>query len=126
MYGQGKTRGQISELMVDAGTNQACASIQLYNKDLEHRKYIKLFFQKAYEELRSLASGGAQPNLNLGKVTNSILPIPPLAEQHRIVKKVDSIITLCDNLKSQLINKKTTQQNLATAFVEKTLAMQYF
>lgn len=29
MYGQGKTRGQISELLIDACTNQACAAIHL-------------------------------------------------------------------------------------------------
>jgi len=36
------------------------------------------------------------------------IPVPPLEEQHRIVKKVDNLLTLCDNLKSKLINKKTT------------------
>ncbi|MEM7885658.1 restriction endonuclease subunit S, partial [Morganella morganii] len=37
MYGQGKTRGQITELCISAGTNQACAAIQLFNTNEYHR-----------------------------------------------------------------------------------------
>ena len=48
MYGQGKTRGQISELTRDAGTNQACAAIRPYEKDSSHREFIKIFFQKFF------------------------------------------------------------------------------
>lgn len=102
MYGQGKTRGQVSELMIDAGTNQACAAIVLINKDASHRKYLKYFFRKAYEEIRNRAAGGAQPNLNLGKVANTIIPIPPLAEQQRIVAKIDELFALCDALKTKM------------------------
>ncbi|MEM8017819.1 restriction endonuclease subunit S, partial [Morganella morganii] len=60
MYGQGKTRGQITELCISAGTNQACAAIQLFNTNEYHRCYIKLFFEKSYKDLRELAAGGAQ------------------------------------------------------------------
>lgn len=45
MYGQGKTRGQITELLISAGTNQACAAIRLIETDNEHRKFIKLFLK---------------------------------------------------------------------------------
>ena len=67
MYGQGKTRGQITELMIEAGTNQACAAIQLIDKSEAHRKFVKLYFQKAYEELRSLAEGGGSTKSECGK-----------------------------------------------------------
>ncbi len=81
MYGQGKTRGQITELKVKAGTNQACAAIQLIKEEDSHREYIKNCFKKAYEEIRSGAAGGAQPNLNVGKISSTVLPLPPLNEQ---------------------------------------------
>ncbi|TFQ19884.1 restriction endonuclease subunit S, partial [Escherichia coli] len=89
MYGQGKTRGQITELCISAGTNQACAAIQLFNTNEYHRCYIKLFFEKSYKDLRELAAGGAQPNLNLAKVSNTLVPIPPLSEQIKITCKVE-------------------------------------
>ena len=121
MYGQGKTRGQISELMIDAGTNQACAAVVLINKEEAHRKYVKYFFKKAYEELRSHSAGGAQPNLNLGKVANTVIPIPPLAEQHRIGSKVDELFAFCDKLKERIVKAQTLQNQLAVAVVEQEL-----
>jgi len=50
-----------------------------------------------------------------------IIPIPPLAEQHRIVKKVDELMVLCDQLKDRLNQAQTLQQQLANAVVEKTI-----
>ncbi len=41
MFGQGKTRGQVSELLIEETTNQACASVSLYNKEVQ--KYVKIF-----------------------------------------------------------------------------------
>jgi type I restriction enzyme S subunit len=121
MYGQGKTRGQITELKIPAGTNQACAAIQLYELDHYHRSYIKKYFLKSYEEIRLLAEGGAQPNLNVGKVSNSVLPLPPLAEQQRIVAKVDELFALCDQLKTRLQAASETQLTLTEALVEQAL-----
>ena len=66
MYGQGKTRGQVTELCIEATTNQACATIQLpFTENNILRKYVKNVFKKMYQEIRKLAQGGAQPNLNL-------------------------------------------------------------
>jgi type I restriction enzyme S subunit len=122
MYGQGKTRGQITELLIPAGTNQACAAIQLIEASPVHRSYVKYFFQKAYEDIRSLAEGGAQPNLNVRKIAETILPLPPLAEQQRIVVRVNELLALCDQLKSQLRAAQTIQLQLADAFIEKAFA----
>ena len=94
MYGQGKTRGQITELCIEAATNQACATIKIFEKDnIVLKKYIKYVFKKMYEEIRSLAQGGTQPNLNLGKIANTIFPLPPLAEQKEIVSRVEKLLT---------------------------------
>ena len=104
MYGQGKTRGQVSELKIPAGTNQACAAIQALTPAPHHRRYLKLFFEKSYEELRGNAAGGAQPNLNVGKISATPVPIPPCAEQRRIVEKVDELLALCEELRSRIFN----------------------
>ena len=96
MYGQGKTRGQISEIVVPGATNQAIAAMIFYESSQEIKRYIKYYFVKIYEEIRSIAEGGAQPNLNVGKIKETLIPLPPLAEQHRIVAKVDQLMALCD------------------------------
>lgn len=121
MYGQGKTRGQISELLIDACTNQACAAIQLFDKNESHRRYVKYFFVKSYDDIRSLAAGGAQPNLNLGKIKETVLPLPPATEQHRIVTKVDQLMALCDQLKVHLTQARQFNEQLATALVEQAV-----
>lgn len=121
MYGQGKTRGQVSELMIEAGTNQACAAVVLINTEDSHRKYVKYFFKKAYDELRSHSAGGAQPNLNLGKVANTAIPIPPLAEQHRIVIKIDELFALCDSLKERIRKAQEIQNVLAEEIVRRVV-----
>lgn len=121
MYGQGKTRGQITELCISAGTNQACAAIQLFEPNEHHRRYIKLFFEKSYEDLRSLAAGGAQPNLNLAKVSNTLIPIPPLNEQIKITTKVNELFSICNTLKSRLQSTQQTQFHLADALTNAVL-----
>ncbi|NOH99063.1 restriction endonuclease subunit S [Vibrio sp. 99-70-13A1] len=118
MYGQGKTRGQITELSEPAGTNQACAAISLIEPNTAHKDFVKLYFRKSYEELRSNAAGGAQPNLNVGKVQNTVIAVPPLEEQHRINVMVHSLLELCDSLKCNLTKAQTTQLHLTDAIVE--------
>lgn len=112
MYGQGKTRGQITELNINAATNQACAAIELVIKNEAHKKYTKLFFQKIYLEIRELASGGAQPNLNLQKIKDTLYPLPPLSEQERIVAKVEELMLTCDALEKEVEQSKTQLQHL--------------
>lgn len=122
MYGQGKTRGQITELLVEAGTNQACAAIVMIEKSENIKNYVKIFFRKAYSEIREQAAGGAQPNLNVGKISTTVIPIPPIAEQHRIVTKVEELMSLFDQLSARLQASQTTQLHLAEALVEQVLA----
>jgi type I restriction enzyme S subunit len=121
MYGQGKTRGQITELLEPAGTNQACAAISLVDKSVSHKNYVKLFFRKAYFELRKHAAGGAQPNLNVGKIASTVVPIPPLEEQHRIVAKVDELMSLCDALEAQTEASISAHQTLVETLLNALL-----
>ena len=50
------------------------------------------------------------------------MPIPPLAEQRRIVAKVDDLMALCDSLKARINDAQTTQIQLADAVVEQAVA----
>ena len=121
MYGQGKTRGQVSELQIEAATNQACSAIIPALPDRSFRKYIKLFFEKIYDEIREEAAGGAQPNLNVGKIKATLVSLPPLAEQHRIVAKVDELLALVDRLQADLADSRARQERLAATLIESAL-----
>jgi type I restriction enzyme S subunit len=72
--------------------------------------------------LESYITGSAQPKMNQAKMNSIVLALPPLAEQYRIVARVDELMTLCDQLKSQLNTAQTTQLHLADAVTEQAIA----
>lgn len=112
LYGQGKTRGQISEVITPGATNQAIAAMVFFENSKVVKEYLKHFFKKIYHEIRQLAEGGAQPNLNVGKVKNTRVPLPPLEEIIEIVEKVNSLMVLCDELEQQIKTSQTKIEQL--------------
>jgi type I restriction enzyme S subunit len=101
MYGEGKTRGTVGELGISATTNQACAAIQLRNPDL--RPWVRLALDANYAAMRRLASGGVQPNLNLGMIRSIEMAIPPPSDRARMLSSVASI----ESAKARLENGLT-------------------
>jgi len=112
LYGQGKTRGQISEIVVPGATNQAIAAMVFFNTSSGTKEYLKLFFKKMYHEIRLLAEGGAQPNLNVGKIKATIVPLPSLEETVVIIEKVNALLALCDELEQQVDNSQIQIEQL--------------
>ena len=62
-----------------------------------------------------------QANVGIKSIQNYLVPLPPLAEQYRIVAKVDELMALCDTLKDRLHEAQTTQINLADAMVNQVV-----
>lgn len=122
LYGQGKTRGQVAKLSLSATVNQACAVITWIAGFEDLEKFMLLIFRQQYHEMRLKAEGGAQPNLNLRKIKELKIPLPPLAEQHRIVAKVDELMALCDQLEASLTNADETREKLLDALLAEALA----
>jgi type I restriction enzyme S subunit len=87
--------------------HDAIDSTYLYYVLLESRPAI-------FEEL---TKGGAQPFLSLGVLRNILVPLPPLAEQKRIVAKVDELMHWCDALEARL----TAAQTAGTLLLDATL-----
>ncbi len=120
MYGEGKTRGQVTELTFPASINQACAAIIVDEEKIE-KPYLKMRLQENYAEIRMLAEGGNQPNLNLTKVRSITVPTPSKIEQKEIVSQVESLFALADTLEEKIEAAKKrvdklTQSILAKAF----------
>ena len=99
MYGEGKTRGKCTELRIPASTNQALAALQV---DSSIRGYLRHFLELNYEEMRKVASGGVQPNLNLSLVRAVCVPLPPLPEQVRIVAEVDRHLSIIREVEAEV------------------------
>ena len=99
MYGEGKTRGQVCELSIASTTNQACAAIIPFVPTT--KAYIKLFFKGNYYAIRTLAEGGLQPNLNIGKISDFWIPLPPEEEQVRIIAEANKWLSIISKIESE-------------------------
>jgi type I restriction enzyme S subunit len=106
MYGEGKTRGRVSELQISSTTNQACAAIQLHPEYEDYRPWVKLVLESSYLETRGLAAGGVQPNLSLGLVRGIRIPLPPGNVR-------DQILTEIGNIKDKVETLRKTAKSLS-------------
>ena len=82
MYGEGKTRGNVSILMIETTTNQACCNIKV-NDALANYRFLYYWLKNNYENLRAL-SAGVRKNLNADDIKNFPFPENSLSEQEKI------------------------------------------
>lgn len=101
MYGQGDTRGRTAKLGVDATTNQACAVLYNIDSRIVTTDFLWYYLQWRYHDLRSMASGNNQPNLNAGKINNYDVVVPPMDVQNEIVAYIKEQKTLSKQLKQR-------------------------
>lgn len=112
MYGQGKTRGQVGVLGVEAATNQACAAIIL--RPGYEMNYYYQYLISQYDNIREMANSGSQENLSAGIVKSIQVPVPPFPEQ----KKIAQVLSTWDKAIT------TTEQLLANSQQQKKALMQ--
>ena len=115
MYGQGKTRGTVAKLGIEATVNQACAAIVLKLGDTEFFFYN---LQNAYKDIRKLSNSGNQENLNADIIKTFPVVFPPVCEQQKIAEILtaqDKIIELKEKrLAEKQQQKKYLMQHLLT------------
>lgn len=112
MYGQGDTRGRTAKLGIDATTNQACAVLHDIDNSIVTTDYLWYYLQGRYHDLRSLASGNNQPNLNASKINNYDVVVPPMDIQNEMVthiKKQKALIKQL-NQKAQEMREKALKE----------------
>ncbi|WP_192346914.1 restriction endonuclease subunit S [Pseudomonas sp. PDM09] len=83
---------------------------------------IALKSPDSFRQLVNASGSTAQPAIYLRDLKKIALPLPPLAEQHRIVAKVDQLMALCDQLKTRLTQARLLNEQLASTLVERSLA----
>lgn len=103
LYGQGKTRGKVALLGIEAATNQACAAIRPL-AELSN-EFLFRYLESQYSAIRALSNGGNQDNLTSGIVKGFVVPVPAMEEQASIARAVGDAARLVDAL-AQLIAKK--------------------
>ena len=98
MYGA--TIGKIGILTFPATTNQACCACEVFNGI--DKEFLFLFLLSHREEFIKMGGGGAQPNISKEKILNTYIPLPPFAEQKRIVNAVNELFTKLDTIMESL------------------------
>ena len=94
MYGA--TIGKVGILTFPATTNQACCAclpIEIFNE------YLFYFLMSQKVAFVKQGEGGAQPNISKEKIVATLMPLPPLAEQYRIVAKIKELFPLVKKYK---------------------------
>ena len=101
MYGA--TIGKTAIFGIDASTNQACACA-ICHKELDNH-FLFNFLKSKKDYFLYNAKGGAQPNISQEIIKNTLIPLPPtLAEQQRIVNRIESMFAKLDEAKEKAQN----------------------
>lgn len=82
--------------------------------------YLKIFASSGHywQQLYAKSMGTGQPNVNGTALSELTLPLPPLAEQSRIVTRVTALRRLCSDLRQRLAERQSVQARLAEALVQ--------
>ena len=119
MYGEGQTRGRVAELAIEAGTNQAVAAVLFDAETARLQPFIRLFFEDSYQRVRARSIGGVQPNLNLGMIKATLIPLPSLDEQHEIVRRADTMLATAERLTTQIEDVESTLERVGRGSLAK-------
>jgi type I restriction enzyme S subunit len=80
---------------------------------------VKLALLAQYEQMRALAEGGNQPNLNLSKIRGLAIRVPPMPEQAEIVRRVESLFALADAIEDRTAAARAQVDRLTPALLNK-------
>ena len=94
MYGA--TIGKLGILTFPATTNQACCACVEYFAITQY--YLFYFLLSHRDKFIAKGGGGAQPNISKEIIVNTAIPLPPPAEQERIVTEIERWFTLIDRI----------------------------
>ncbi|MBQ3714947.1 MAG: restriction endonuclease subunit S [Fibrobacter sp.] len=112
MYGQGKTRGQVAILDIDATINQACAAFHL-KEDEVLTPYLFQYFLFHYENIRNLSNDGGQKNLSAEIIKKIPLDLPPIEEQ----KKIAATLSVWDSAIEKMEKLVEAKENSYACFL---------
>lgn len=89
MYGA--TIWRTARLAFNAATNQACAALLENEANADSIDFVWKYLRSQTETLKAAGKGGAQPNISQTVLKQYPIPLPPLPEQRRIVRKLDTL-----------------------------------
>ncbi len=102
--------GYVAIAGAELATNQGFKSCVPYVQGMS--EYVYYFLKRSARKIDSQASGTTFKEISGAGMSKVLFALPPLAEQQRIVVKVDELMALCDQLEQQQIESSDTHQIL--------------
>ena len=101
----GATTGKMGNYTFEekAYLNQRVGNIRIKAESILYPKYRDFFMLTKSNDVLKMAYGGAQPNISGKMIESLLLPLPPLAEQHRIVEKIEHIFAVLEELEENIL-----------------------
>ena len=125
IYTKGGTTGiaKVNDLDFEFSVWVHLAVLRIEKKRL-YPRYVELALNSphCYAQSQHYTQGTSNFDLGLTRMIKITLPLPPLAEQHRIVAKVDALMGLCDRLEASLTATTATRRRLLHALLAEALA----
>ena len=116
---RGATFGKTA--IVDPYTEGGIASslmiVRPFHPSSNRYMYYYLIGPLGRKQILRFDNGSAQPNLSANSVRFYVYPLPPIAEQHRIVAKIDQLMSMCDTLGQQIDAARETQSAMLNAVI---------
>jgi type I restriction enzyme S subunit len=108
---RGSTTGRTNIAGFRACIGRGVAAIRPFFAD----RYVRLFIWRQRASIIAMGRGIAFPSVSRQQIEELPVPLPPLAEQHRIVAKVDELMALCDQLENTQRERESRRDRLALA-----------
>lgn len=121
----GATLGVPKISQIKGCINDGIVALRLFHSiPLNDFAYLYLYSQIG--AFRKVNQGMGQPNLNTSIIAGWFFPLPPLAEQRRIVAKVEDLLAACDQLENHLINTKNKSRYFLEAVFNQSLGIKSY
>ena len=117
MYGA--NIGEVGILEIEATTNQAVCACQAFSGI--DKNFLLTVLRSLKTDFISQGAGAAQPNISREKIITTIAPLPPAAEQIRIVAKINELMARCDALEKLRAEREAKRLAVHTAAVRQLL-----
>ena len=92
--------------------------LDFYAKGQFNKHYLYNFLLEQTQEIKASGHGVSMVHMTKEKMEKLVVPVPPLAEQHRIVDKVDELMALCDRLETQQSDAENARGQLVQALLD--------
>jgi type I restriction enzyme S subunit len=112
-------RTAINNLEEELLLNQRVGRIEVFGNNVG---YVKLFLDCIIEENIEIAYGAAQLNLSTEQIYETMLPLPPLAEQAAIVDRVEKLLATCQALEEETESARLNARELVRAISDEAFS----